>query len=133
MGHVITESHGLTDHLCCHDDSPLLCGVPEYHHVGGGLGEGGDGAGDSQQDHEGEEELRAAAATRPRGGEAATSHAPTLSVVLHRHRWRQSPLQAAPVITYTPSTICLQFSSCDQDVLMMSCQSDIITGHICSV
>lgn len=78
--------------------------VPEYHHVGGGLGEGGDGAGDSQQDHEGEEELGAAAATRPRGGEAATSHTATLSVVLHRNRWRQRPLQAAQVITDTPST-----------------------------
>lgn len=89
--------------------------IPEYHHVGGGLGEGDDGAGDSQQDHEGEEELGAAAATRPRGGKAATSHAPALSVVLHRNRWKQSPLQAAQVITNTPSTISLKlsFSSCD--------------------
>lgn len=59
--------------------------IPEYHHVGGGLWEGGDEAGDSQQDHEGEEEVGTAAATGPGGGQAETTHTTALSVVLHKH------------------------------------------------
>lgn len=58
--------------------------IPEYHDVGGGLGEGGDEAGDTDKDHEGEEEVRASAATCPRRGKAETADTPALSVVLHK-------------------------------------------------
>lgn len=51
-----------------------------------------------------------AAATGPGGGQAETTHTTALSVVLHTthtvsgYRWRQSPLQAARLITYITST-----------------------------
>lgn len=56
--------------------------VPEYHHVGGRLREGGDDAGEAQHDHEGEEQVRAAAAASAGGGGAMTAHAETPCVVL---------------------------------------------------
>lgn len=57
---------------------------PEYHHVGGRLGEGGDEAGETDQHHEGEKEVGTSAATGPRRGVPETADTPTLCVVLHR-------------------------------------------------
>lgn len=56
--------------------------VPEYHHERGGLGEGGNEAGDRKQDHKGQQQVGAATSTGPGGSEAQTPHTLTFSVIL---------------------------------------------------
>lgn len=70
--------------------------IPENHHVGGRLWEGGDEAGDTEQSHEGEQQAGTSAAAGSRKGEAETADTATHSVVLHKqthtpleYRWRQ--------------------------------------------
>lgn len=56
---------------------------PKYHHVGGCLRQRCNEAGEAQQDHEGQEEVWAAAAAGTGGGEAVTAHTETTCVVLN--------------------------------------------------
>lgn len=62
---------------------PAVALLPEYHHVGGSLGEGDDEAGDPHQDDEGQQEVGTATAAGPGPGRTRTVRdAPTVCEVL---------------------------------------------------
>lgn len=68
--------------------------IPENHHVGRGLWEGGDEAGDPEQGHERQEEVWASAAAGPGGGKAETMiDTAAVSIVLDRHTDRMQAQQ----------------------------------------
>jgi len=83
---------------------PHRVSLPEYHHVWRSLGEGGDEAGETQQDHEGLQEVRTSAAAGPgksKAGTAGTADTPTLSVVLQKQTQCQDWAEEAVTVALT--------------------------------
>lgn len=75
--------------------------LPEDHHVGWRLGEGGDEAGETQQGHEGQQEVGTFAAAGPGlGGTRTAVDAPTVGEVLQKHTdWVGSILRIFIILT----------------------------------